>query len=59
MHSSYENTKNYNEASAAVRKLLQQKYRLKMVITYDSKMAKKLKNKLAKNFFIAKESRGK
>jgi hypothetical protein len=59
MHSIYENTANYDEAGEHVRKLLKQKYKLKMIISYDSRRAKKLKDKLAKNFFIPKELRDK
>ncbi len=59
MHNIYENTTNYDEAGESVKRLLQKKYKLKMVISYDTKRAKKLKDKIAKNFFISKELRDK
>lgn len=59
MHTIYENTEDYHEAGQRVRELLQKKYRLKMIISYDTKRAKKLKDKLAKNFFVPRELREK
>lgn len=59
IHNIYENTANYDEAGESVRKLLQKKYKLKMIISYNPERAKKLKDKLAKNFFIPKELRDK
>lgn len=59
LHMIYENSENQDEASEKIKSLLKTKHKIKMVLSYNSQKAKKIKAKLRKNFLIPKELKNK